>query len=115
MAGKKTASKTVGATAGNGQQKGPKLALYRDPKSGATWSGCGRADVDFECQGPQSIFNWWQCCSWHEASGQEGCCQEGPDGEENCCQEGRNGQESGGEDGAGQEGDSGRSGDEVGL
>lgn len=43
MAGKKTASKTVGTTAGNRQQKGPKLALYRDPKSGATWSGCGRA------------------------------------------------------------------------
>jgi DNA-binding protein H-NS len=41
--GKKTASKTVGATAGKGQPKGPQPARYRDPKSGATWSGRGRA------------------------------------------------------------------------
>ncbi|MGF6654969.1 DNA-binding protein H-NS [Paraburkholderia youngii] len=42
-AGKKTASKDVGATRGKGQQKGPQPAMYRDPKSGATWSGRGRA------------------------------------------------------------------------
>jgi DNA-binding protein H-NS len=42
-AGKKTTSKSVGATAGNGQRQGPQLALYRDPKTGATWSGRGRA------------------------------------------------------------------------
>jgi DNA-binding protein H-NS len=42
-AGKKAALKSVGATAGKGQQKGPQPALYRDPKSGATWSGRGRA------------------------------------------------------------------------
>jgi DNA-binding protein H-NS len=42
-AGKKTASKSVGATAGKGQRKGQQPAMYRDPKSGATWSGRGRA------------------------------------------------------------------------
>ncbi|MFL9922224.1 H-NS family nucleoid-associated regulatory protein [Paraburkholderia fungorum] len=35
----KKASKVVGQGAG----KGPQPALYRDPKSGATWSGRGRA------------------------------------------------------------------------
>jgi DNA-binding protein H-NS len=40
---KKAASKSVGATVGKGQRKGPQPALYRDPKSGATWSGRGRA------------------------------------------------------------------------
>jgi DNA-binding protein H-NS len=40
---KKTASKAVGATGGKGQPKGPQPALYLDPKSGATWSGRGRA------------------------------------------------------------------------
>jgi DNA-binding protein H-NS len=39
----KTASKSVGATAGKGQRKGPQPAKYADPKSGATWSGRGRA------------------------------------------------------------------------
>ncbi|NMM04465.1 H-NS histone family protein [Paraburkholderia sp. RP-4-7] len=39
----KTASKTVGAAAHKGQRKGPQPALYRDPKSGATWSGRGPA------------------------------------------------------------------------
>lgn len=39
----KEASKAVRATAGKGQRKGPQPALYRDPKSGATWSGRGRA------------------------------------------------------------------------
>ncbi|SAL18558.1 histone-like nucleoid-structuring protein H-NS [Caballeronia sordidicola] len=39
----KKASKTVGARSGKGQPKGPQPALYRDPKSGATWSGRGRA------------------------------------------------------------------------
>jgi DNA-binding protein H-NS len=39
----KTASKSVGATAGKGQRKGPQPAMYREPKSGATWSGRGRA------------------------------------------------------------------------
>jgi DNA-binding protein H-NS len=42
-AGKKTASKTVGVGAGKGQPKGAQPALYLDPKSGATWSGRGRA------------------------------------------------------------------------
>jgi DNA-binding protein H-NS len=42
-AGKKTASKSVGATGGKGQRKGPQPALYRDPKSGGTWSGRGPA------------------------------------------------------------------------
>ncbi|WP_081889788.1 H-NS family nucleoid-associated regulatory protein [Caballeronia sordidicola] len=41
-AGKKT-SKATGVSAGKGQPKGPQPALYRDPKSGATWSGRGRA------------------------------------------------------------------------
>jgi len=41
----KMASKSVGATAGKGQRTGPQPALYRDPKSGATWSGRGRAPV----------------------------------------------------------------------
>jgi DNA-binding protein H-NS len=43
VAGKKTASKTVGVGAGKGQPKGAQPALYLDPKSGATWSGRGRA------------------------------------------------------------------------
>ncbi|WP_408360422.1 MULTISPECIES: H-NS family nucleoid-associated regulatory protein [unclassified Paraburkholderia] len=41
--GKKTASKSGGATAGKGQPKGPQPVKYRDPKSGATWSGRGSA------------------------------------------------------------------------
>ncbi|MFL9860413.1 H-NS family nucleoid-associated regulatory protein [Paraburkholderia madseniana] len=40
---KKAASKSVGATMGTGQRKGVQPALYRDLKSGATWSGRGRA------------------------------------------------------------------------
>jgi len=39
----KKASKALGAHTGKGQPKGPQPALYRDPKSGATWSGRGRA------------------------------------------------------------------------
>jgi DNA-binding protein H-NS len=39
----KNASNAVGATAGKGQRKGPQPAMYLDPKSGATWSGRGRA------------------------------------------------------------------------
>lgn len=39
----KKASKTVGAAAGKGQPKGPQAAKYREPKSGATWSGRGPA------------------------------------------------------------------------
>ncbi|MFM0629343.1 H-NS histone family protein [Paraburkholderia xenovorans] len=39
----KKASKLVGQGAGKGQPKGPQPALYRDPKSGAIWSGRGRA------------------------------------------------------------------------
>ncbi|KAA1006214.1 H-NS histone family protein [Paraburkholderia panacisoli] len=39
----KKTSKSVKATAGMGQRKGPQPAMYRDPKSGATWSGRGRA------------------------------------------------------------------------
>ncbi|MFP3559554.1 H-NS family nucleoid-associated regulatory protein, partial [Paraburkholderia sp. SIMBA_049] len=42
-AGKTTASKAVGATAVTGQPKGPQPPKYRDPKSGATWSGRGPA------------------------------------------------------------------------
>jgi DNA-binding protein H-NS len=42
-AAKKGASKSVGATGGKGQPKGAQPALYRDPKSGSTWSGRGRA------------------------------------------------------------------------
>jgi len=41
-AGKK-ASKEVSATSTKGQPKGPQPAKYRDPKSGATWSGRGPA------------------------------------------------------------------------
>jgi DNA-binding protein H-NS len=41
--GKNMASKSGGATAGKGQPKGPQPAKYRDPKSGATWSGRGSA------------------------------------------------------------------------
>ncbi|CAB3690976.1 H-NS family nucleoid-associated regulatory protein [Paraburkholderia rhynchosiae] len=37
------APKEVGATSSKGQPKGPQLAKYRDPKSGATWSGRGPA------------------------------------------------------------------------
>ncbi|WOD17302.1 H-NS family nucleoid-associated regulatory protein [Paraburkholderia kirstenboschensis] len=43
VAGTKAASKSVGATAVKGQRKGPQPALYRDPTSGATWSGRGPA------------------------------------------------------------------------
>ncbi|CAE6767339.1 hypothetical protein R70006_03780 [Paraburkholderia domus] len=39
----KKASKAVGATSTEGQPKGPQPAKYRDPKSGATWSGRGPA------------------------------------------------------------------------
>jgi hypothetical protein len=39
----KKASKSVGATAGTRQRKGPQPAKYADPKSGATWSGRGPA------------------------------------------------------------------------
>ena len=39
----KKASKAVGATSTTGQPKGPQPAKYRDPKSGATWSGRGPA------------------------------------------------------------------------
>ncbi|MEZ0606089.1 H-NS family nucleoid-associated regulatory protein [Paraburkholderia sp. IW21] len=39
----KKTSKSVGATAGSGQRKGPLPAMYLDPKSGATWSGRGPA------------------------------------------------------------------------
>lgn len=38
----KKTSKGAGATSGKGQRKGPQPAMYRDPKSGATWSGRGR-------------------------------------------------------------------------
>ncbi|TCK96972.1 H-NS histone family protein [Paraburkholderia sp. BL9I2N2] len=41
-AGKKALS-SVSAAAGTGQPKGPQPAKYRDPKSGATWSGRGPA------------------------------------------------------------------------
>jgi DNA-binding protein H-NS len=40
---KKEASKSVGAPGSTGQRKGAQPALYLDPKSGATWSGRGRA------------------------------------------------------------------------
>ncbi|SRR5258708_5827214 len=36
-------SSAARAVAGKGQRKGPQPAMYRDPKSGATWSGRGRA------------------------------------------------------------------------
>ncbi|MFL9898891.1 H-NS family nucleoid-associated regulatory protein [Paraburkholderia fungorum] len=39
----KKASMTVGVAAGKGQPRGPQAAKYRDPKSGATWSGRGPA------------------------------------------------------------------------
>ena len=39
----KKASKAVGAASTKGQPKGPQPAKYRDPKSGATWSGRGPA------------------------------------------------------------------------
>ncbi|BFG77793.1 hypothetical protein PTKU46_58260 [Paraburkholderia terrae] len=42
-AAKKGASKSSGATGGKGQPKGAQPALYADPKTGATWSGRGRA------------------------------------------------------------------------
>ncbi|MGF6369689.1 DNA-binding protein H-NS [Paraburkholderia sp. RAU6.4a] len=43
--GRNTSSKSAGASAsaGKGQRKGPQAAKYADPKSGATWSGRGRA------------------------------------------------------------------------
>lgn len=41
----KKASKAVGATSTKGQPKGPQPAKYRDPKSGATWSGRGPAPM----------------------------------------------------------------------
>ncbi|WP_408505957.1 H-NS family nucleoid-associated regulatory protein [Paraburkholderia sediminicola] len=37
------ASASIGATSLKGQPKGPQPAKYRDPKSGATWSGRGPA------------------------------------------------------------------------
>ncbi|WP_341313591.1 H-NS family nucleoid-associated regulatory protein [Paraburkholderia sp. IMGN_8] len=39
----KKASKAVGTTSTKGQPKGPQLAKYRDPKTGASWSGRGQA------------------------------------------------------------------------
>ncbi|MFM0356478.1 H-NS family nucleoid-associated regulatory protein [Paraburkholderia nemoris] len=39
----KKTSKATGVSAGKGQLKGAQPALYRDPKSGSTWSGRGRA------------------------------------------------------------------------
>ncbi|MFM0009180.1 H-NS family nucleoid-associated regulatory protein [Paraburkholderia sediminicola] len=39
----KKASKAAGATSTKGQPKGPQPAKYRDPGSGATWSGRGPA------------------------------------------------------------------------
>src|SRR6266702_4026536 len=39
----KKVSKAAGAASGKGQRKGLQPALYRDPKSGATWSGRGPA------------------------------------------------------------------------
>ncbi|MDR8402238.1 H-NS histone family protein [Paraburkholderia sp. USG1] len=42
-AASKKAPKVVGATSTKGQPKGPQPAKYRDPKSGATWSGRGPA------------------------------------------------------------------------
>ncbi|MFM0387667.1 H-NS family nucleoid-associated regulatory protein [Paraburkholderia dipogonis] len=39
----KKATKAVGATSTKGQPKGPQPAKYREPKSGATWSGRGPA------------------------------------------------------------------------
>ncbi|MFL9869527.1 H-NS family nucleoid-associated regulatory protein [Paraburkholderia fungorum] len=39
----KKTSKAVGATGSKSQHKGPQPAMYLDPKSGATWSGRGRA------------------------------------------------------------------------
>jgi DNA-binding protein H-NS len=41
----KKTSKTAGPRVGKGQPKGPQPALYRDPKTRATWSGRGRAPV----------------------------------------------------------------------
>jgi len=43
VAGKNTASNSVGATARKGQRKEPQPAKYLAPKSGATWSGRGPA------------------------------------------------------------------------
>jgi DNA-binding protein H-NS len=39
----KEASKSVGVSVGKGQRRGPQPPMYLDPKSGATWSGRGRA------------------------------------------------------------------------
>ncbi|MGF6876964.1 H-NS family nucleoid-associated regulatory protein [Paraburkholderia sp. MM5477-R1] len=39
----KKTPKAIGATSTKGQPKGPQPAKYRDPKSGATWSGRGPA------------------------------------------------------------------------
>lgn len=39
----KSATASAGALGHKGQRKGPQPAMYRDPKSGATWSGRGRA------------------------------------------------------------------------
>ena len=39
----KKATVVAGAAAHKGQRKGPQPAKYRDPKSGATWSGRGPA------------------------------------------------------------------------
>lgn len=39
----KKASKTAGTSPGKGQRQGPQQAMYRDAKSGMTWSGRGRA------------------------------------------------------------------------
>jgi len=42
-AAKKGVSKSGGATGGKGHSKGPQPAKYRDPKTGASWSGRGPA------------------------------------------------------------------------
>jgi DNA-binding protein H-NS len=54
---KTAAPKTVGATGGKGQRKGPQPAMYRDPKSGATWSGRGPAPAWLAAAKDRSKFS----------------------------------------------------------
>jgi DNA-binding protein H-NS len=56
-AGRKTVATSVGASAGKGQRKGPQPAMYRDPKSGATWSGRGPAPAWLAAAKDRSKFS----------------------------------------------------------
>ncbi|WP_425273161.1 H-NS family nucleoid-associated regulatory protein [Paraburkholderia steynii] len=69
-----------GATAGN-YVRGPQAPKYRDPVSGATWSGWWpRAGVAGAREGPDGISDWGrgqrETERGNKGNGQESCCDE---------------------------------------